>query len=629
MMYKILTVMLFCLGIMLAGVFPLSLAQDSFYQEAPLLAERVAAGELPPVDERLPRNPMLITPYESVGVYGGTWDMAMVQGDYFFLHRTLGYENLLRWDERWVNFVPNVAQSVTATADSTTFTVELREGMRWSDGHPFTSADILFWYEAVYLNLELVNRIGAPIRAVGNNLTVTTEGDYRVVFQFEQPNGLFLQRMASGLGSEVTNMPRHYLQQFHADYSPNVNQLVAEAGLADWTELFVQKLAVQSLGRPSLFAWVVESHDETSLRAVRNPYYWKVDTAFNQLPYMDAVEFAIVASRDDMLPLIADGQIDMQDRNLPLVATQINSGGLQRYELLPAFSNYMAISFNQTHADPVKRQILQNREFRIGLSHAINRDAIIEASGLDVAARQVSPLEGTPFYSEQGANQYLAYDVGLANEYLDQAGYAQRDANDLRLGPDGQPIRLTFLLAVPVVTTNYDVHLAQIQADWRAVGVELTVERLPRREAEIRWSNNDFDLSAWVGEGGYDAILDPRYYVPSNFYWSLQGVLWARWYINPLDPLAEEPPTTVLDNINRYRQISNTADFDQQNAIMAEVIAAAATDFYNIGIHEMPTTYGILRPNFHNVPSRMFFASNYLNPGPTNPAQYFIDPQDD
>lgn len=604
-------------------------AQESFYREAPMLAERVAVGDLPPVDERLPQNPLLVTPDENVGTYGGTWNMAMVQQDNFFLHRTLGYENLLRWDAKWIRWVPNVAQAIETSDDSKTFTIQLREGMRWSDGQPFTSADILFWYEAAYLNPE-VTKLLPDILVIGSGLTVSIQGDYEVVFQFEQPNGLFLQRLASSLGGRITHMPRHYLQQFHADYNPNVDQLVVEAGLSTWADLFAQKVEPQSPNRPSLFAWVVESYTNEVIHAVRNPYYWKIDTTFGQLPYIDAVEFTIVETRDDMLPLVSAGKIDMQDRNLPIAVTQtIPLEGYRLYELLPAYSNYMAIAFNLTHVDPAKRQIFQNRDFRIGLSYAINRPAIIEASGLDVQPRQVAPLEGTLFYNEQMANQYLEYDVALANEYLDLAGYSNRDANGYRLGPDDKPIRLTFLLANPVVGANYDLHLAMIQADWRAVGVDLQIEMLPRAEAETRWINNDFDVSAWVGEGGYDAILEPRYYVPTNAFWTQYGILWARWYIDPLDTRAEEPPPAVQANISLYRKILQTADFEQQNLLMSEIVATAATEFLAIGIHEMPSAYGIVRPSFHNVPEQMFFATNYLNPGPTNPAQYYIDPQDD
>ncbi|MCU0481914.1 MAG: ABC transporter substrate-binding protein [Anaerolineae bacterium] len=621
--------------VFLLMVLDVIVAQDSFYNEAPMLTEQVMTGDLPPVDERLPRNPLLVTPEENIGVYGGTWHMAMVGMDTVMPHRTIGYENLLRWDVHWNRYIPNVAQSFEANANSTQFTVKLREGMRWSDGHPFTSADILFWYEAVYQN-DAISHIHPDIRVVGDILSVTAPDDYTVIFQFDKPNGLFLQRLASIVGGRITYMPRHYLSQFHPDYNPNLDQLVSEAGYEKWVDLFIFKAGFLSTGLPTLNAWVVtDAYDEAGnfgpiVRAVRNPYYWKIDTEFNQLPYIDYVEYQIVESKDDIFPLVVAGKIDMQDRNIATEATLPQnqaSGGYRLYELFTSYSNYMAIAFNLTHADPIKRDLFQNKDFRVGLSYAINREAIIQATGLDVRPYQVAPLEGTPFYNEAMATQYLSYDVALANEYLDKTGYTQRDADGFRLYSDGQRISLTFLSAVPVPNSNYDIHLSHIQADWQAVGIEMKIETVARADAEIRWQNNDFDVTAWYGEGGYDAILAPRYYVPTDTIWSQQATLWVRWYLNPQDPLAMEPPASVKRVMDLYQQIQQTADFDQQNALMGQIIAIASEDFHLIGIHQMPETYGVVRTNFHNVPASMFFASNYLTPAPTNPCQYYIDPQ--
>jgi peptide/nickel transport system substrate-binding protein len=182
--------------IVLLALPTFSFAQDSFYQQAPMLAERVAAGELPPVDERMPNNPLLVTPYESVGVYGGTWNMAMVNIEIPLLVRTIGYEGLLRWNSSWTQPVANVAQSFEISADSKTFTFKLREGLRWSDGAPFTSDDILFWYEVIYLNPELRSPLETGTPNLDDQLTVEAIDDYTVAFHFPVTNGLFLSRLA-------------------------------------------------------------------------------------------------------------------------------------------------------------------------------------------------------------------------------------------------------------------------------------------------------------------------------------------------------------------------------------------------------------------------------------------------
>src|SRR5690606_29939067 len=145
--------------VVLASVMGTSSAQDVAFDsfgQAPGLAEKVASGELPPAEERLPTSPMVVDVVERIGEYGGTWRTGLLGGqDGAWQVRTLGYENLLRWTPEWDGWIPNVAKSYEVSEDSREFTFHLREGMRWSDGHPFTADDIMFWYEDVFLNPEL------------------------------------------------------------------------------------------------------------------------------------------------------------------------------------------------------------------------------------------------------------------------------------------------------------------------------------------------------------------------------------------------------------------------------------------------------------------------------------------
>ncbi len=616
--------------VLLCVTLSVSYAQESFYTEAPMLAERVASGELPPVDERLPQNPVLVTPLDEVGVYGGTWNMAMVNRDTTGFSRIAGFENLVRWDPNWTRVIPNVAQSFEVSEDATTFTFHLREGIRWSDGVLFTADDILFWYDAVRNNSDLTpNHI--------DDFRVEKVGDYEVVFRFESPRGLFLQDLCSFVGREITSYPKHYAAQFHPDYNPDVNQLVTEAGVSGWVDLFRLKTDYLAEGLPTLNAWVVEearfeatTEGDAIVRAVRNPYYWKIDTEFNQLPYIDVIEFQIVPNREAIAALALGGEIDMQDRNIdPVLALPENqaTGGYDLYTLTSSFSNYMAISFNQTHADPMMREIFRNRDFRIAMSYALNRPAMIEASGLDVQPAQVAPTQGTPWYSETMRTQYTEYDAALANQYLDRAGYSERDEDGFRLAPDGERIHITLIVSDPTPSTDYSQYLPQIEANWEAVGIDVTVELIPRLEYEERSRANDFDVAAFLGEGGLDTMQAPRNFLPVLSPWSQQGMLWADWYQGL--PSGEEPPAPIREGIDLYRRILQITEIDQQVELMRQIIAIVEQEFHVIGLHDVPLTYGIIQPNFHNVPEFSFFSSNYPNPAPTNPSQYFIDPQDD
>jgi peptide/nickel transport system substrate-binding protein len=550
----------------------------------------------------------------------------------------------VRWDKGWTKVIPNVAQSFEADADSKEFTFHLRRGMRWSDGAPFTADDIMFWYQDVYLKPELKPTHFIFLNGMEEQFTVKKVDDYTVVFTFDKPYGLFLQQMATMSGAMMTLYPQHYLKQFHPDYNPDIAVLIEQEGVKDWVELFNKHRdgSVGSIhpGTPALFAWMFEAGTTISgtpgdtFSAVRNPYYWKIDTDFNQLPYIDQVEFTVVEDNEAATALAIAGQVDMQDRHMFAAAftpENIKRGGYGTYKLLNTLSNAFVISFNQNSDDPVKREIFQNRDFRIGLSYAINRPAIIAASGLAVEPFQVAPIEGTPFYDEQMAFQYTEYNVDEANRYLDQAGYSARDAEGFRLGPDGKRIQFTLVIPDPYLyVSNIELYASQIQADWRAVGVDMQVKFTPRIEADTLISDekeefNQYDALVRWGEGGYDVIMNAGNYLPKTL--NHFAPRWGTWYDNPQDPNAEEPPVYVQQQQALYRQILETADSTHQEELMKQILTITAEQFYTIGIHSMPVSYGIVQSNFHNVPQFMFGSWTYPNPAPTNPCQYFIDPQ--
>ena len=141
----------------LEGPVPAGGPIPAAFQEAPQLAELVKAGKLPPVASRVPSEPMVIKPVESVGKYGGTWRRAFIgPSDGENGNRIMASDKLLFWDFTGSKIVPCVAKGYELSADGKTTTLFLRKGMKWSDGHPFTADDFVFWYEDMYLNKEIV-----------------------------------------------------------------------------------------------------------------------------------------------------------------------------------------------------------------------------------------------------------------------------------------------------------------------------------------------------------------------------------------------------------------------------------------------------------------------------------------
>lgn len=607
--------------------------------EAPMLRKLVAAGELPPLEERLPINPMVVqTLDDGIGQYGGEWRGGTAERNANFYIRNGGYQQLLRWTPTWDGIEPNLAESVETNADSTEFTFRLREGIKYSNGDPFTADDIMFWYEDIFLNEELTPSYPSTFVSGGEPVVVEKIDDYTVKFRFSSPHGLFLKLITRTNDERTTQYPRTYLQQFHADYNENVDDLVAAEGYATWTELFLAKAEHhQNAELPVMRPWVLQTSlgDATNNRvvSVRNPYYWKVDEAGNQLPYLD--RFIVELTNDvEVLVLKAlNGELDFQERfisapnNKAVLFDNKEQGQYGFYELTPTTVNEMIIQLNLTHPDPIKREIYTNKDFRIGLSHAINRQQIIDVVHVGQGeAWQAAPRPESRFHHEKLAKQYTDYDVDLANEHLDKTGWTERDSEGFRIGPDGN--RITIIMEVDQARTTYVDALELIKPMWEEVGIEMIIKTMERSlwEERVRSSNLDFDASAHrFGGGSGDAvILDPRYYLPMNNGSSIYAKAWAFWYNGVNPDIAEEPPADVKRAMNLYDQIKATSDDAEQLALMTEILDIAADQFYAIGTVLEPNAFGVVTNRMRNTPDLLPNSWIYPSPGPYNPEQFWV-----
>jgi len=285
--------------------------------------------------------------------------------------------------------------------------------------------------------------------------------------------------------------------------------------------------------------------------------------------------------------------------------------------------NTAAISFNLTHKDPAKREVFASKDFRIGLSHAIDRPEIIKV----LFKRQGKPWQLAPrpeskFFHRRLAEQYTAHDRALANEHLDRAGLTDRDAEGFRLGPDGT--RVAFQLTFPTSFKIYFSGVAELLTkQWEAVGVQARPQALERSLFSTRKSANDFDVTIWAGELGGDLIeLWPMWYIVGGL--DSHGPLWSRWYDSD-GKEGEEPPESIQRAMSLYTKLQATPDDDAQVAYMGQILDINADLFLAIGVSLPAADYGIVKNNFHNVPASMISDAPLHNPGPSNPQQYFIE----
>lgn len=630
--------------LVLLAVVPVLTAQDMMYNEAPMLAEMVAAGELPPVEERLPAEPLVVEPNNEIGIYSDpawsmadrTWNLGLRgTGDGANFIRHVAYEGLVRWDPEWTEVIPNVAKAWEANEDGTEYTFFLREGMKWSDGEPFTANDIVFWYEAHATNTEVSPAPPNWMVSGGETGTVEAIDDYTVKFTFAAPNGLFLQRLATPDGLAILQFPQHYAQQFHPDYNPDgIDALMEEAGVETWVDLWDLKVfdaGNWTTPQPQLWAWVLEEDsgytaDAVQVTAVRNPYYFKVDPEGNQYPYIDYVQWDVGADTETLVLKALNGEIDFQDRHIGALANKAvffdnqEAGDYTFAETIPASMNTAAIAFNLTHEDPTLREIFQNQDFRVAMSVAINRQEIIDLIYVGQGEPyQLAPRPTSPFYNEQLAKQYTDYDPDLANQLLDDAGYTLGE-DGFRVGPDGERISFSVDVIPTLFPETVDV-VELVVGYWQAVGIDAQMNVIERTLFYERKESNAHDVGVWGGDGGLDVVLEPRWYFPySNE--SIFGELWQYWYNG--DPRGEEPIEPIQNQIDLYNQLKATADPAGQTALMEEVLQIAADNFWALGINLPAPGYTIRRNNFMNTPESYPNAWLYPHPGPTNTFQYYI-----
>ena len=206
------------------------------YTDNPLFASDVSAGTLPAVAERLPAQPLIVLPYEDCGIYGGTLEGTSRAP-------TSGTSDILSWRQAVLvriaddlkTIVPNVARSWTWNEDYSAITFELREGHKWSNGEPFTAADVVFFFEDIIQNKDLNPETTTEW---GVNPHAKAIDDTHVEVSFDEPFPGFLTYMATSGSYFSTFAPRHFFEKFMPQYNANADADAKAAGFEDWKKWF-------------------------------------------------------------------------------------------------------------------------------------------------------------------------------------------------------------------------------------------------------------------------------------------------------------------------------------------------------------------------------------------------------
>ena len=606
------------------------------YGEAPMLAAMVDSGELPPVDERLPSEPVILDVVEEIGQYGGTWQRAFLgPSDGSNMARLL-HDRFLEFDSDGFTIIPHVAKSWEVSDNGRVITFSLYEGMKWSDGAPFTADDILFWYEDKVLNDELSPAKPSWMQIGGELGVVEKVDDHTVRFSFAEPYHLVLEFLAQnghGWGRHVY-LPKHYLSQFHPNYASEdeLNAKLADSGFEQWFQLFNQMSNIfQNPDSPVVTAWEVES-PITSQQMVlkRNPYYWKVDPEGNQLPYIDEIVLDFADNIDIVNLRAIEGELDMQGRhilinNFPVLVDNAEQGDYRILRWPNSGGADAGLMFNQTYeADPEIAELLANKDFRIALSHAIDRDEINESAFLGLGQpRQLVPPSDSPLYpGDEYAFKYIEYDVDQANALLDSIGLDQKNDNGMRLMADGREVTIS-VAAVPAFGPWVDVG-ELVASYWQAVGINATLDVQERSLHYERMRANELQVAIWNVGGAEHPFTYPYWTMPfANI--SRIGPLAGVWYQSGGESGVE--PTGDLRKVQDLTEQGKGVSEAERIKMGQEIFRLNADNVWTIGtVGLSPMVMGIVvvKNNFRNVPE---IAPNNVvvgTPGSARPEQFFI-----
>jgi peptide/nickel transport system substrate-binding protein len=612
--------------------------QPSKYHEPPMLADRVARGELPPVAERLPEDPLVLDVVHEIGQYGGTlrrgytgmadkWNAAKMEEGM-----------LMRWRQPEggsISLVPYVCSKFESNADASEFTWYLRRGIKWSDGVTLTTEDVRWWYE------DLVQEGVIPLDIIwqpgGEDMVIEIVDDYTFKTVFAAPNPITptwlasTEGLTSGRGPNFAD-PAHYMKQFHAKYADKeeLDKKVKEAGLSDWKEFLGAWSPATSMftnpDRPVILAWKTKEPPPAARYVMeRNPYFWQVDPAGNQLPYIDEIAMDLFESREVFNFKLLNGEIDCQGRHVSSANFTLLQEGAEKGDYrVESWVNPGGIGYGVNTAygineDPVMHELLNDVRFRQALSVAINREEIVDLAydGL-MTPRQASAAPGTLAYDPEWETLYAQYDPDLANELLDELGLDQRDSEGFRLRADGETVSLLLEGIEGIAMTGTMDQHQLVKENWEAVGVKTIVRAVSRELQNEHNLANQLPLNVWGG--GYAityGMHGPAVNPPGRPY--------AEWYLSGGEKGIEPPEDHPWWEIPElWEQLKLEPDAGKREALWLKIKDVHKEQLWGIGVAGLGPALYIVKNNVRNFPTGLIDANTFRNLGLARPQQLFF-----
>jgi len=597
-----------------ALVFVASVAGALELKETPSLRTWVGSGALPPVAKRLPTPPRLYKPdgkRYTLGRHGGTLRILMARPRDTRIMVVYGYARLIKYNEKY-ELIPDLAERIEVK-DERIFTITLRKGHRWSDGHPFTTEDFRYYWEDVANNKKL-SLLGPPqtMLVAGEKPKVEIIDKHTIRYSWSKPNPFFLPALA-GATALFIYRPAHYLKQFHANYVERKKLRALAKKImrrSNWAALHHNRDRMYKFDNPdlpTLQPWVLKTQPPAERFVfARNPYYHRVDTNGRQLPYIDRVVMVLAAPK--IIPVkTGAGETDLQARYLASDKYAFLSQGRERYRFKvhmwrTAKGSHIAFYPNLNVADKVWRKVIRDARFRRALSLAINRHEINEVLYFGFAIEGANAvLPESPLFKKSYQTAWARYDIKAANKLLDEMGLRKRNSQGYRLLPDGREMEL--LVETTGESGEHGDVLSLVEDTWRKIGIRMFRKIYRREVLRRRVFSGETMMSMWSGlENGLPTPAMPPEELAPTRQIHLQ---WPKWgqYRETGGKVGEKidmPKAKKLYELNDAWERATSVE--ERRRIWHEMLAIFTDQVYTIG-----TVSGVEQPvvvtnRLRNVP---------------------------
>lgn len=641
-------------------------------KEAPVLADRVAAGDLPALEERLPvpSDIMVETDSESVGQYGGSMTMTTNDDGRWGWGPTTE-QGMFRFKQDGSGEVePNVAKEFSANEDATVWTIKLREGMRWSNGEPFTADDVIFYYDhmstpaldenRVALDSEDPNYYSTYTSKPYNCYQVLVDGkmvwadfekvnDYEVTITFAAPKPSFAVDVT--VDNKWMFLPKHFY----------INYVARKDGVADDTTfpLITEEEALANANKDFGKAW--DSYSAMSrdigyfnwdyaivpqvrsfiavkdnwnavgetYKLVRNPYFWKTDSEGNQLPYLDSIDYKIINDEAQKTLAAMGGELDFYEKvitDYSTVASSLKDTTVVNDWITAEWSTDENLQLNQTVKDLDKRAMFQDIRFRQALSMCVDRDLMNETlrNGVSTPA-QASVQEGLDGYSKTWQTKWTKYDVKAANALLDEVTEPWDGTKGTFRKMKGTDKDAEIIVSIKEPSISGDF-ISLLKTAYAAVGVRLT----DKVDADYRTTmlSNDVEASVEITSVSSPAIR-PDSIIPMRNV-AVWHSAWGKWYEDGKSTAGGgvEPTGDALELINLYEKMRTASGSDREAVVdecIKQIYELHEKNVWLIGYLAPLPVHNIINKHIQNVPSDLLYVDEFRFVGLARPEQFWRD----